>query len=128
MKTLKREKLKEMLDKNHPFVLINVLNKKQFEKEHIPGSINVPFDNKFEKYAKEKLLDKNEKIVVYCASFDCHASPNAAKKLEEMNYTDIYDFEGGMNDWKDAGYPFENGCRVSCEIISPKSKKTKLGK
>lgn len=114
MKALKREELKGMLDRNKPFVLINVLGRKQFEKEHIPDSINVPLEE-LGKYAEKKLLDKNEKIIVYCAGFECQASPRAAKKLEEMGYTNVHDFEGGMEEWKDAGYPVEEGCRVSCQ-------------
>lgn len=114
MKALKREELQGMLKKHEPFVLINVLGAERFEKEHIPGSINVPLGN-IEEYAKKKLLDKGEKIVVYCAGFQCRASPNASKKLEEIGYTNVYDFEGGMEDWKDAGYPVEKGCTVSCE-------------
>ena len=42
-----------------------------------------------------------------CASFECHASPMAAKRLDQMGYKNVYDYEGGMKDWKGAGYPVE---------------------
>jgi rhodanese-related sulfurtransferase len=50
-------------------------------------------------------LPKDKDIIVYCASFECHASPTAARKLEQLGYTRVIDYEGGLQDWKEAGYP-----------------------
>lgn len=107
MKRITKEELKEMKDKGEDFELINVLGEEVFEKEHIQGSINIPSAKEFGDKIREKYPDKNTKIVVYCASFECNASPAAAKRLEQMGYTNIYDYEGGMKDWKEAGYPIE---------------------
>jgi rhodanese-related sulfurtransferase len=107
MKTLTKEELKKMKDRREDFELINVLGKEVFEKEHIPGSANIPITEEFGNKIKEKYPDKDRKIVVYCASFECHSSPAAAKRLEQMGYTNVYDYEGGMKDWKDGGYPVE---------------------
>ncbi len=53
-------------------------------------------------------LPKDKEIVVYCASFECRASPAAARKLEELGYTRVLEYEGGLADWRDAGYPLES--------------------
>jgi len=35
------------------------------------------------------------------------ASPGAAKKLVGMGYKDVTDFDGGIQEWEEAGYSFE---------------------
>jgi rhodanese-related sulfurtransferase len=32
----------------------------------------------------------------------------AAEKLTEIGYKNVYDYEGGLQDWKDAGLPLES--------------------
>ena len=104
MKTINKEKLKERLE-NNEITLIEVLGEYAYQKEHIKGAINIPVDQIGHK-AKER-FDKDEPIAVYCSNFDCGASPAAAKKLNEMGFTNVYDYEGGKQDWKDAGLPME---------------------
>jgi len=99
---LTKEQLKDKLDNNTQIKLVNVLPKESFEEKHIPGSINIPVTD-IENIAPQR-LDKNDEIVVYCADFECSASPKAAKKLEELGYKNIYDYEGGIDDWEKAGY------------------------
>ncbi len=100
MDTITRDELKEKLD-NDEVTLLNVLGRENFEEQHIPGSINIPMD-RLEDEARER-LDKDNEIVVYCASEGCQASPKAAKMLEEMGFSNVKDYEGGMNDWVEAG-------------------------
>lgn len=97
-----KNQLKKKLDQNSNLKLVNVLSEKKFEEKHIPSSINIPV-TEIEKSAPQR-LDKEDEIVVYCADFECQASPKAAKKLEELGFKNIYDYEGGIDDWQDAGY------------------------
>lgn len=100
MKTITKEELKDMIDNKEDFVLINVLPRESFEKQHIPGSINISIgDEDFGKKAKQEIKDKNKKIVVYCANSECQASPRAAEKLTEMGYKNVWDYEGGIKDY-----------------------------
>lgn len=104
-KTLEAGTLKRMMDRHENFVLINVLGEDAFEKEHIPGSDNVPVDSPDFVNEVERLAgDKARRIVVYCASRTCQASPTAARKLDEAGFTHVLDFEGGMAEWNSAGY------------------------
>lgn len=107
MKTLKKEELKKMIDNKEDFELVNVLSESSFEQKHIPGSINISVDEDFEKRALVFLSDKEKKVVVYCASFECQASPQAARRLEAAGYKNVYDYEGGIKDWEEANYPLE---------------------
>ena len=110
METLTRDQLKNMMDRNEKMYLINVLAPGEFEKMHIPGSYNIPVaDDNFVQRVQQRVNDKDAKVIVYCANFDCPASPNAAKQLDKSGFTHVADFEGGIQDWQEAGYPIEGG-------------------
>jgi len=106
MKTISAEELKKKIDAGEDFEFVDVLSKDSFEAKHLPGSKNIPVDELEEK-AETELPDKDKEVIVYCASTECQASPRAAKKLEEMGYTNVVDFEVGLAGWQDAGYKFE---------------------
>lgn len=101
MKAITRDELKVMNETEHEdFVLINVLARDAFSKQHIRTSINIPVkDENFVDKVADVVGGKDRKVVVYCASFDCDASSKAAKRLEEAGFTQVYDYEGGTRDW-----------------------------
>jgi rhodanese-related sulfurtransferase len=114
MKTLTASQLKQSLDGGEDFVLINVLDQDQFERAHIEGSHHVPVHRRHFAREVERLAGgKGRKIVVYCASFQCDASRLAAKKLDSAGFASVYDFEGGIADWIDAGFEIRSGVAVS---------------
>jgi rhodanese-related sulfurtransferase len=109
MKTIQIDELKQMRDTMKP-VIINVLDRPLFEREHIPGSINVPLtEDQFPKKVEEQVRGKDAPVVVYCASEECQASPKAASELEKAGFQNVYHFKGGMAEWKDAGRSVEAG-------------------
>lgn len=101
MQPITRDELKTMNETEHEdFVLINVLPTDPFNNQHIRTSINIPFDNDdFVEMVKQVAGSKDRKIVVYCANFDCPVSPKAAKALEAAGFTNVFDYEGGTEDW-----------------------------
>lgn len=96
------ETLHRKLIGEHAPIIINALDRDAFLAKHIPGSINIPTENA--EIAEQVIPFKNAEIVVYCANADCTASLNLAKKLEEMGYTHVSDFEEGLAGWKKAGF------------------------
>ena len=106
MEKINAKELKEKIDSGEDFILIDVLSKESFDANHIEKSINIHVDQ-VEERAPNELPDKNKEIIVYCANKACPASPNAARKLEEMGYTKVSDFEEGLEGWEGAGYEFE---------------------
>jgi rhodanese-related sulfurtransferase len=105
MKTITAQELKNRLDSADNTVLVNTLSKEYFDQKHIPGSINIPTEE-IEARAEAELPKKDLQIVVYCASATCQASPAAARKLEAMGYTNVYEYSDGLEGWESAGYPF----------------------
>ena len=47
---------------------------------------------------------KDASIVVYCAGPTCPASRQAAEKLAAFGYTHVEAYEGGLEEWKQAGF------------------------
>lgn len=108
METITAEQLKQKLDNEEDFVFINVLPEDAFIEKHIPGSINIPVkQDDFKERIQQMVPDKDTEIVVYCASYDCPASPKAAKLLDQLGYTRVYDYEGGVKDWEEKHYPLD---------------------
>ncbi|MDX1535974.1 MAG: rhodanese-like domain-containing protein [Candidatus Spechtbacterales bacterium] len=108
-KTISAKDLKQKLDSDEEFLLVDVLSEASYESMHIPGAINVDVhqDDFMEKMKEKTDGDKEKEIVVYCASPQCQASPSAAQKLVDAGYENVSDFEGGLSGWKEAGYDLE---------------------
>lgn len=105
---ISKEKLFEMMENKEKFKLVEVLDEESYAKGHLPFAVSIPV-NKLEEKAAELLPDKNETIVVYCSSFICTASTGAARKLQQMGYTNVFDYKGGKEDWEKAGLPLVTG-------------------
>lgn len=108
MKKLSAKDVKQLLDRNEDVQLINVLPEERYRKKRIPGSVNVPLgDSSFLQRVEHLAGDKGAKLVVYCADAECDASPKAAEKLEESGFRNVQDFEGGVDEWEQAGFALE---------------------
>ena len=109
LKTIDSKELKEWIDDGKDFVLIDVLSSLSFEGRHLPGAKNVNFQQPdFLKKVMDIVDDKDKPVVVYCSSFQCQLSPAAGSDLVEAGYKDVYHFAGGLADWQDVGYDFED--------------------
>jgi hypothetical protein len=60
---------------------------------------------------------------VYCSSRNCTASPTLAQKLVDLGFTEVLDFEGGIDEWERAGFPIQrsraHGRRLIHGPVSP---------
>ena len=104
MKTITKEQLKERLEKDQVH-LVEVLEEEEYKASHIKGAENIPL-KKIGTVAKQKFNEKDN-VVVYCSDYDCTASPTAAEKLEKLGFKNVYDYQGGKKEWKEAGLPME---------------------
>jgi sulfur-carrier protein adenylyltransferase/sulfurtransferase len=59
----------------------------------------------FESMIEDLFPDKDEEIVIYCASGS--RSAFAARTMAELGYTNPVTMDGGFNRWKDLGYKFD---------------------
>lgn len=110
--TISREELKAKLDRNEPFVIVEVLPESSFHKALPPGAVNRPL-NRIDELAPALLPDKDAAIVVYCADLPYQSSESAARRLMELGYRNVWNYAEGKQDWTAAGLPVETGQRVA---------------
>jgi rhodanese-related sulfurtransferase len=107
MTTIDRSQLQRMMDEA-AVTVVEVLDKKYYNKFHLPGALNVPLSSDFDREIQEAVPDKSEPVAVYCMDEACDASPQAAQRMEQLGYERVYDYEAGKMDWKEAGLPVES--------------------
>jgi len=78
-----------------------------FADGHIPGAINIP-EYKFSPDEPNlKLLDKNEKLIVYCEGDQCDVSKRLALELQKLGFKKVWIYLGGMKEWWEYKFPIE---------------------
>ena len=92
---ISQDQAKEMMEKEDGHIIVDVRRVDEFETGHIPGAICIPNES-IGTEQPEDLPDLNQVILVYCRSGN--RSKQAAQKLFDMGYTNVYEF-GGIIDW-----------------------------
>lgn len=103
-KTITTEKLQSLRKGTEGFLLVDVLGKDAFAKDHIPGARNVPLDTAdFAQAIAEKAAgSKSRRVVLYCSGPDCDASSKAVRLLVAGGFTNVCEYEGGLAAWNES--------------------------
>ncbi|MGE4233997.1 MAG: rhodanese-like domain-containing protein [Bacteriovoracia bacterium] len=102
VRTISKEDLKDKLDNKAPVQVINVLEKPEVGNlKLILGSKNIPLSELSHRLDE---LDKSKEVVVYCSSYLCTASKEAAKQLKRNGFK-VKAYEGGLKEWTESGLP-----------------------
>jgi len=83
-------------------ILMDVRDKTDYEVEHIKGAIFVPMGELLIRAVQN--WDKDHEVIVYCGSFECPDSSKAARLLDDAGFENVLQYEGGLKDWKMAGF------------------------
>lgn len=97
--------LKEMI-KNNEVRVLDVRDKEDYDKGHIPTSISMPraeMDTRYRELSKDRLY------VVYCYNQQCHLGACACRFLAVNDYHAML-LEGGFDVWK-------NDFRLETEVL-----------
>lgn len=78
--------------------LVDVRTANEFNSGHIKGAKNIDFFNSNTFTAAFEKLNKEQAVYLYCRSGN--RSSNAAKKIGQMGFKEIYDLQGGYMRWK----------------------------
>lgn len=105
--------VKEWLDQND-ILLVDVRETSEYEVEHIAGALLLPLSS-FDPEAFPTLPDK--KVVLHCAVGK--RSEAAGKMLIREGHRDVIHLTGGIEAWKEAGFPTE------VQIVPPDEKVAK---
>lgn len=88
--------------------IIETMPAKEFHGGHLPGAINVPFDESFDRAIRQAVPDKDGHVIVYCWNSHCPAAYQAARRMELIGYTHVSVYEEGKEAWTQAGGPIES--------------------
>jgi rhodanese-related sulfurtransferase len=87
------------------FVLVDVRSEEEHAGGYIPGTdYNIDF-REIKTRHRELGAQLGDHIVVYCQSG--HRSNIAAETLADLGYNHVYNVNGSMNAWLEAGFPVE---------------------
>ena len=92
---ISQEEAKEMMAQEDGHVIVDVRRQDEYDAGHIAGAILIPNES-IGTEQPEELPDLDQIILIYCRSGN--RSKQAAQKLFNMGYTNIYEF-GGIIDW-----------------------------
>ncbi|CAN5736577.1 rhodanese-like domain-containing protein [soil metagenome] len=102
-----RDELKVRIEESNGLVVVEALGPSYFEDAHLPGALNLPHDQ-VDEFAPQLLPDKDAEIVVYCSNLACQNSVQASRRLVELGYTRVFEYEDGKQDWIEAGLPVDS--------------------
>ena len=87
---------------NNSALLVDTRPQIKYLQETIPGSLSIP-DTNLDKLIGRLPIDKNEKIVTFCAGYTCEKSNIVANKLYSEGYKNVSVYAAGVPAWKEAG-------------------------
>ena len=96
-------------------LIVDVRDSAETASGMIPGAVNVAYGNLLfaadnevpEAWRDPRLQDRSRPIITQCGAGPVSAI--AAKTLQEMGFTNVSYLEGGIEGWKSAGLPVEQG-------------------
>lgn len=93
---ISQDEARKMMARDDGHIVLDVRRPDEYQAGHIPGAILIPNESIGTERPNE-LPDPDQIILIYCRSGN--RSKQAAKKLADLGYTNIYEF-GGITDWK----------------------------
>jgi thioredoxin 1 len=96
------DEFEKKLNSNQNAQLIDVRTPEEYKNGFIKGAKNIDWNaTSFENEIKK--LDKEKAVYVYCLGGG--RSGAAAEKMKELGFKEVYDMQGGMMAWNNAGKP-----------------------
>jgi rhodanese-related sulfurtransferase len=102
--------LDRMIKSGQPVQIIDLRTKELYDKGHVPGAINIAYEE------LEKSLGKfkpDVPTVVYCYDIVCSLSTKAALDLAKKGYK-VKELVGGFEEWANHSLANETGTKSSC--------------
>ncbi len=89
-------------NKDASLFLLDVRRPDEFAAGHIPGAVNIPYDQVAARLGE---IPKDDEVVLYCHSG--RRAGLAAEVLAANGYTKLAHLQGDMQGWQSAGRPVE---------------------
>jgi rhodanese-related sulfurtransferase len=109
--SVSRDALREKIESDDEFVLIDARSPMSYALSHLPGAINLPLTWVNDR-VQRRVPDRDTDVVVYCESVDCESSVKVAERLIELGYRNVTHYAEGQRGWTEAGLALE-GDRIT---------------
>jgi rhodanese-related sulfurtransferase len=99
-----------MFRQNPKNIFIDVRDKKFYDYVHIPGAINLPYEDMAKGKIPEDMLEKIKlapNSVIYCISNSCGVSYHSARILMDKGLNNVKVYSEGWGQWKACKLPTE---------------------
>lgn len=96
--------LSHALEAHENIVVVDVREPEDYEKGHVPGSINLPRA----RWASHEGLREDVPNVLLCYSHVCHLAATAGLEFAKAGYP-VLEMDGGWEAWKENDLPVEKG-------------------
>ena len=90
-----KQQIEELQQQSSNVKLIDIRPPGEYEKMHVPGSLNMPAETVTENIAK---FDTNDTIVCICTK-GLERSQNAAETISAMGFANVFYLEEGAVGW-----------------------------
>ena len=84
------------------YFILDVRTRKEYDEGHIAGSVLIPNDVLLNRLDE---VPSNKPILVYCRSGS--RSAISSQDLINNGFSEVYNMEGGIAAWQNAGYPVQ---------------------
>ena len=99
--------VKVAFESKENIVVIDARSPEAFQKERIPGAINIPHRKMNEETTRH--LDRTALVVTYCDGIGCNASTKGALNMARLGFR-VKELIGGLDWWKRDGHKTDCGC------------------
>ena len=96
--------LERQAKKDPSLFVLDVRTAKEFAEGHVPGAVNVPYDQVASRLAQ---IPKDKDVVLYCRSG--RRTALAGEVLKANGYSKLEHLQGDMQAWLQDGRPVEGG-------------------
>jgi thioredoxin 1 len=104
-KKLSADDFEKKIQQEKDLQILDVRTKQEYSEGHLQNSKNIDYNS--QNFDQEiEGLDKTKPVYVYCLSGG--RSSAASKELLAKGFKEVYDLEGGIRKWKQAGKPVED--------------------
>ena len=94
--------LKLAMESGESVIVIDARSDAAYQKEHIPGAINLPHRTMSEETTRN--LSRDVLIVTYCDGIGCNSSTKGALNMTRLGFK-VKELIGGLDWWKRDGHP-----------------------
>lgn len=99
---IQTNELQDLLKKNPSITIVDARLPKHDDGNRIPGAKFIPYDT-FEDTIQATLPNKEETIIVYCASIRCPVSKYMSERLVSLGYQNVVRYPEGLEGWEKSG-------------------------